>query len=119
MKVILAAALTALVPVLAAAGPPTIVGADAVRDDMGLKFTVTLRHDDTGWDHYADGWDVLAEDGTLLATRPLRHPHVDEQPFTRSLHQVMLPDGTRRVYIRARCSKGAVSEQLGPVDIPL
>jgi hypothetical protein len=49
------------------------------------RFSVTLKHADEGWDHYADKWDILDETGTLLGTRVLMHPHVGEQPFTRSL----------------------------------
>jgi len=119
MKLILSLALAALIPAAAAAEAPVITQAKAMRDDLGWKFSVTIRHGDTGWDHFADAWEVLSEDGTVLATRSLRHPHVEEQPFTRSLHEVLLPDGTRRVYIRARCSKGAHSAPLKPVDIPL
>ena len=48
------------------------------------RFSVTVRHNDQGWDHYADKWDVVAPDGTILATRILHHPHDKEQPFTRS-----------------------------------
>ena len=32
------------------------------------RFDVTVRHADEGWDHYADKWDVVAPDGTVLAT---------------------------------------------------
>jgi hypothetical protein len=33
------------------------------------RFDVTVRHADTGWDHYADAWDILTPDGTLLGSR--------------------------------------------------
>lgn len=69
--------------------------------DRTYRFSVTVRHDDTGWDHYADKWDVLAPDGTVLATRVLHHPHENEQPFTRSLGGVEIPDGIKEVRIRA------------------
>lgn len=118
MKSILSLALIALMPVAAWAEPPVITDVTVTQDDMGWQFSVTILHGDTGWDHYADGWDILAADGTLLATRKLHHPHVNEQPFTRSLHQVVLPDGTRQVSIRARCTKGAISAPATPVDIP-
>lgn len=52
---------------------------------------VTLRHADSGWDHYANRWEVLGPDGEVLATRVLAHPHVHEQPFTRSLTAVRIP----------------------------
>ncbi len=64
---------------------------------------VTLSHPDTGWDHYADGWAVLDEDGTRLGFRELLHPHVEEQPFTRSL-TMDVPEGTDALLIRARCN---------------
>jgi hypothetical protein len=63
-----------------------------------------VRHADTGWDHYANRWDVLAPDGTVLGTRTLLHPHENEQPFTRSLSGVSVPEGVRLVTIRANDS---------------
>jgi hypothetical protein len=72
---------------------------------QGLRIDVTVRHDDQGWDHYADAWQVLdAAGGKILAERVLAHPHTSEQPFTRSLSGVVLPPGTRRVRVRARCN---------------
>lgn len=64
--------------------------------------SVTLAHPDTGWDHYADGWRIETEDGTVVGTRELLHPHVEEQPFTRSLTVNDLPRGP--LFIRAKCS---------------
>ncbi len=66
------------------------------------SFAVSVRHGDTGWEHYADAWDVLGPDGTVLGTRELAHPHENEQPFTRSLSGVAIPQGTNKVRIRAR-----------------
>lgn len=103
----------------ALADPPDITSVTAQRSAaMGWRFDVTLSHPDTGWDHYADGWQVELADGTVLGARELHHPHVDEQPFTRSLSSVMLPDGTRQVFIRAHCSKddhsAAVAVEVAP-----
>lgn len=86
----------------ALADAPKIEAAEATRSGNGWTFSVTLSHPDTGWDHYADGWRVLAMDGTPLGTRTLHHPHVTEQPFTRSLSGVTLPKGTTEVKIQAR-----------------
>ncbi len=86
------------------ADPPQIVAIDAALSGADWRFSVTLAHPDTGWDHYADGWRVEAEDGTVLGYRELLHPHVTEQPFTRSLGGVAIPDGMRTVYVRAKCS---------------
>jgi hypothetical protein len=62
---------------------------------------VTLRHADSGWDHYADAWRVVAGDGTVLGTRTLYHPHETEQPFTRSLGGVEIPAAMTTVYVEA------------------
>ena len=43
--------------------------------------------DVTGWEHYANKWDVVGPDDTILGTRVLLHPHVNEQPFTRSFRR--------------------------------
>ncbi len=73
------------------------------------NFAVTLKHADEGWQHYANQWDVLTMDGKLLKSRVLFHPHVDKQPFTRSLSGVQIPAGTSRVKIRARDIKHGYS----------
>jgi len=65
------------------------------------EVSVTLKHDDSGWDHYADLWRVVSENGEVLATRTLLHPHVTEQPFTRTLSGVALPEGPATVFIEA------------------
>jgi hypothetical protein len=69
--------------------------------DDTYKFDVTVRHTDEGWKHYANKWDVTAPDGTVLGTRILAHPHVDEQPFTRSLAGVKIPENIDEVTVRA------------------
>ncbi|MEO3416516.1 hypothetical protein AAFO92_17835 [Roseovarius sp. CAU 1744] len=83
---------------------PQIIDARIKKTGMVWRVDVTLKHADTGWEHYADGWEVLDAEGNRLAYRELLHPHVDEQPFTRSLSGVVFPDGTREVFIRARCN---------------
>ena len=81
---ILAAALLGAAP--AWAGDADVIRAMFERRANGLyDFDVTVRSKDTGWDRYADRIEVLAPDGTVLATRVLFHPHDDEQPFTRDV----------------------------------
>ncbi|NJM35509.1 MAG: hypothetical protein HC850_13300 [Rhodomicrobium sp.] len=74
-----------------------------VRKEAGgtFGFDVTVKSDETGWDKYADKWDVVGPDGAVLGTRVLLHPHVDEQPFTRSLSGVAIPEGVEAVTLRA------------------
>lgn len=78
--------------------------ASAAPDGSGWRFDVTIAHPDTGWDHYADAWRIEAPDGSVLGQRDLAHPHVEEQPFTRSLSGVTLPDGLTEVRVRPHCS---------------
>ncbi len=81
-------------------------------------FAVTLEHEDEGWHHYADRWDVMTLDGKLLKSRVLHHPHENEQPFTRSLSGVMIEPGITRVKVRARDSRHGYSKNEVVVDLP-
>ncbi|MCV2403886.1 hypothetical protein OFY17_13520 [Marinomonas sp. C2222] len=68
-------------------------------------FHVAVRHNDEGWEHYADAWQVIDDQGVILGERVLLHPHVNEQPFTRSLCGVQIPVGTESVRVRAKCNQ--------------
>ncbi len=86
----------------ALAGAADVLSVD-VRDRGGaFDFSVTIRSADTGWDYYCDRFELVAPDGRVLGTRVLLHPHVDEQPFTRSLSGVRIPDGVGAIEVRAR-----------------
>ncbi len=88
------------------AGEADVVGVEALPEGSGTwRFHVTVTHGDTGWEHYADKWDVVAPDGNLLGTRVLLHPHETEQPFTRSLGGVAIPADVERVTLRAHDSR--------------
>lgn len=100
------------------ADPPVIEAVIATSSGADWRFDVTLSHPDTGWDHYADGWRVLAMDGTELGLRVLAHPHEQEQPFTRSLGSVAVPEAARQVQIQARCLTDGWSDALVTVDLP-
>jgi hypothetical protein len=78
----------------------------AFKQEQGVwRFEVTVRHNDEGWNHYADLWQAVAhESGSAIAERVLAHPHETEQPFTRSLGGIEIPEGTSAVTIRARCN---------------
>lgn len=100
-------------------GEADIVGAEIERmQDGRYRFHVAVRHADTGWDHYADAWEVVSPDGTVLATRELLHPHVDEQPFVRSLGGVRIPKSIGTVTIRARDSVHGHGGRTMTVNVP-
>ena len=62
---------------------------------------ITLKHGDTGWDHYADNWRVVDSESNIVGDRVLYHLHVDEQPFTRGLNNMRIPESVRIVYVEA------------------
>lgn len=97
-------------------GEVTIVDVE-VSCSNDCMFSVTLQHGDEGWEHYANQWDVMTLDGKLLKSRVLLHPHVHEQPFTRSLSGVRIPSGTKAVKIRAKDLKHGYSSQEYVVEL--
>ena len=106
-----------LVPCWALAGEVEILTAHFSRQSNNAwNVNVTLRHDDSGWDHYADAWRVIdAQDG-VLGTRTLFHPHVNEQPFTRS-HSMNIPAAVVTVFIEAHDKVHGWSGQRLKIDL--
>lgn len=81
-------------------------------------FSVTVLHEDTGWKHYATRWEILDADGSLLATRVLHHPHVNEQPFSRSLSGVYISNTIKQITVRAHDSIHKFGGQTFSVNLP-
>lgn len=105
IRLMWAGLLPLMLVVTAVAGPADVESVSVTATGSGqYRFSVTVRHADTGWDHYADRWEVLTPDGTLLGTRTLYHPHVNEQPFTRELSGISIPDDMTAVVVRAHDS---------------
>jgi len=114
-------------PVVTTAAPAEATAPPAPAEDVGgcadvidveisgdgpYAFAVTVFSPDTGWDKYADEWRIESETGDVLGVRELAHPHVDEQPFTRSLSGVDVDAGTT-VIVAARDSvEGYCGERL-------
>ncbi len=87
------------------------------KDGDRWNVSVTLKHSDTGWDHYADGWRVVSFSGEVFGMRTLYHPHVNEQPFTRSLSGIKIPAHVKIVYIEARDNVHGWSKKRIKVDL--
>ncbi len=107
----------ALMAAPAFAEPPQVASVTVSRSGGGFTFSVTIAHPDTGWDHYVDSWRVTDLDGNVLGERKLAHPHVDEQPFTRSLSGVFIPDSVDTVVIEAHDTVSGWGEQVQQVKI--
>ena len=106
-------------------GPSSFAGESDVVDlkvskngTNSYNFTVTVLHKDTGWEHYANKWDIIDEDGIVLGTRILHHPHVKEQPFTRSLSGVEIPETVKVVKIRAHDSVHEYGGKVVSIELP-
>jgi hypothetical protein len=101
------------------AGEADILGVEVQRSDDGTyTFKATVQHGDTGWEHYADRFDIITSDGRILGTRTLYHPHVDEQPFTRNLTGVLIPGGVNKIIVRARDSVHGYGGKTLEVELP-
>ena len=91
----------AMITSLALAGEADVVSVRVAQRGDTYHFSVTVRHADAGWDHFADKWEVVTPDGKVIDTRVLAHPHDNEQPFTRSLGGVRVPADMPTVRVRA------------------
>ena len=118
-KLILSLALLGLVSQPSVAGNVEIVKAKASLRSPGVySCSVTLKHGDTGWKHYADAWEVVGPDGKVLGVRTLLHPHENEQPFTRGLSGVKISVGINEVLIRAHDKVHGTSPNTYKVTLP-
>lgn len=108
-----------MLPSFICAGEADVIAVDMRKSGDNLyHFDVTVTHTDEGWDHYADKWEVIGPDGRVLGTRTLYHPHVNEQPFTRSLSGVKIPDDVTRITIRAHDSVHTYGGMTKSVELP-
>lgn len=106
-------------PVITWAGKADVIEAQIVEISTDTyRVTATVHHDDAGWEHYADKWDVVGPDGQVFGTRKLLHPHVDEQPFTRSLDDVTIPPEIQTVTVQAHDSVHGYGGSKVSVDVP-
>ena len=101
------------------AGEADVIAVEVRKSGDNLyHFDVTVTHADEGWDHYADKWDIIGPDGSVLGARTLYHPHVGEQPFTRSLSGVKIPGDVTGVTIRAHDSVHKYGGMTKSVELP-
>ena len=81
--------------------------------DGTWTFHVSVKHPDTGFRDFADGWDLVTSNGAVIKADPtqrftkiLRRPHVKEQPFTRTVKGLELPKDVVKLTVRAHDSVG-------------
>lgn len=81
---------------------PDVIDATATDANGSWTFNVTVSSPYDTPERYADGWRILGPDGTEFGFRLLTHGHASEQPFTRSLSNVSIPDDVGVVTIEGR-----------------
>jgi hypothetical protein len=102
------------------AGEADVVNVEVRKRGANLyDFSVTVQHQDSGWEHYANRWEVLDEKGRVIGTRTLHHPHVNEQPFTRVLSGLVIPADVKTVTIRSHDSVHEYGGNSVTVGLPL
>ncbi len=96
-----------------------VVAVEARLESAGSwYFAVTVRHNDEGWDHYADLWEVIDPESSLVyGQRVLAHPHDTEQPFLRSQAGIQIPSEVSVVLVRARCTGHGFNGKAVLVDL--
>jgi len=86
-----------------AAAFPEILAAQLTRNSDGsFDIAVTISSPYDTPQRYADGWRVLAPDGTVLGKHTLLHDHANEQPFTRTQRGAIIPSDVLSVTIEGR-----------------
>lgn len=98
---------------------PDIVEAEVMpagEQTFDIAVTVSSPYDTP--DRYADGWRVLAPDGTELGTHMLMHDHAGEQPFTRTQSGVEIPADITEVTIEGRDQQHGFGGETVTVVVP-
>jgi hypothetical protein len=81
---------------------PDIVDVVVTPQGDTFRFDVTVSSPYDTPERYADAWRIVAPDGTELGVRELTHDHAAEQPFTRSLTDVVIPPDVTTVTVEGR-----------------
>lgn len=81
---------------------PDVLSATADCSGDLCSFNVTISSPYDTAERYADGWRILAPDGTVLGEHKLGHDHRTEQPFTRTQPDVTVPESVDSVTVQGR-----------------
>jgi hypothetical protein len=83
-----------------------------------FDFDVTVSSPYDTPSRYADGFRVSTTEGKVLGQRKLLHDHQTEQPFTRDLYSVKIPEGVTKVLVQARDQKYGYGGKTVEVMLP-
>ena len=105
-------------PDLHAALYPDVVDVTVSADGSSYDFVVTMSSPYDSPQRYADAWRVIGDDGRSYGIRELAHDHANEQPFTRSLEGIEIPDTVTSVTIQGRDQVYGWGGGVVEVDLP-
>ncbi len=98
---------------------PDVLEAEVVPSGSGtfdVRVTMSSPYDTP--QRYADGWQVLAPDGTVLGEHTLAHDHAGEQPFTRTQNGLEIPQDVDRVTVQGRDQRFGFGGGTATADVP-
>ena len=98
--------------------PDVIAAVVEVETSGAFTVSATLFSPYDSPQRYADAWRVLDPDGVVLGVRELLHDHANEQPFTRSLGGVEIPDDVSEVTIEGRDQLNGWGGATVTVEVP-
>ncbi|WP_157965651.1 hypothetical protein [Euzebya rosea] len=81
---------------------PDVIDAELARSGEAWTLSATISSPYDSPERYADAFRALAPDGSELGVRVLTHDHANEQPFTRSLTGLVIPDGVEEITVEGR-----------------
>lgn len=106
-----------LVAASAAAGEVEIMDVEFRISGKAWDVRAMLRHQDSGWEHYADALRVVMDDGVELGSVIFEAPHVGEDVFKPAIRGVFIPQGVMTVYVEAHDNVHGWSRQRVKVDL--
>ena len=80
--------------------------------------SVTIDHEDTGWDDYVEAWEIFDPSGKLIGVRPFFEPELEDTRTVTALAGVVIPEDIKTVTIRARTYPKGIEGEPVEVQIP-
>lgn len=96
---------------------PDVTSVFTERSEGMFHFTVTISSEYDSEERFADAFRVRSTDGDEYAVRELGRHHADEQPFTRELGEVEIPEEVTVVVIEGRDSDNGWGGETIEVDL--
>jgi hypothetical protein len=97
---------------------PDVLEAELEPSGDGWRLSATISSPYDSPERYADAFRVLTPAGEQLGVRELLHDHAGEQPFTRSLEGLEIPDDVAEVIVEGRDQRHGWGGRTVRVPVP-